>query len=307
MLRGDYRPPVTTTPRATASTGFPEALAAYLIWGFLPLYLILVEVVPPTELVAWRIIWTLPLCLAIVIMRKQLRELGSALRDRRAMFVLAASAALIAVNWLVYVWAIQNGHVLAASLGYYINPLVNVLLGTLILGERLKTRQWIAIAIAALGVAILLAGALATLWISLVLAFSFGTYGLLRKQVSVGSLPGLTIEAALLLIPAAATAWWFARTPAGSSFGTDWSLSLLIVFGGVVTAVPLLLFAMAARKMDSSTLGMIQFLAPTIVFLLGLFVFGEPLKPVQLASFVLIWTAIAIFVQHLLTQRRSET
>ncbi|QYU69548.1 hypothetical protein J4558_05245 [Leptolyngbya sp. 15MV] len=164
------------------------------------------------------------------------------------------------------------------------------------LDERLSHRQWMAVAIAAIGVAILLAGALTTLWISLTLAVSFGTYGLLRKQVAVGSLPGLTIESAILLLPAAAIALFYARTPAGPSFGQDAGLSLAIVLGGVVTAVPLLLFAIAARRMDYSTLGFFQFIAPTIVFMLGLTVFDRPLEPVQLASFVLIWAALAVFL-----------
>lgn len=286
-------------------SGLPAAIGAYLIWGFLPLYLILVKTVPPVEFVGWRIIWTLPICMLIVLFRKQIPDLKAALLNRQALMILTASSALIAINWFVYVWAIQTGEVYAASLGYYINPLVNVLLGTLILKERLSRRQWIAVALAGMGVAALVAGALTTLWISLTLAFSFGTYGLLRKQVPVGSLPGLTIESALLLPISAGIAWWYAQGPEGSSFGHDPYLSLAIVLGGVLTAVPLLLFAVAARRMDYSTLGFTQFLAPTIVFILGLTVFERPLLPAQLASFAFIWTAIAIFVWDLLQRRRA--
>lgn len=283
--------------------GLLEALGAYLIWGFLPLYLILVHTVPPFEFVAWRIVWTLPLCLLIVAVRRQGPQLRAALADPRALATLTCSALLIGANWLIYIWAIQNGHVYASSLGYYINPLLNVLLGTWLLGERLTRLQWAAVAIAAAGVALLLAGALTTLWVSLSLAVSFGTYGLLRKRVAVGSLPGLTIESAILLLPALAATWWYAQLPAGSSFGHDVRLSLLLVLGGVLTATPLLLFALAARKMDLSTIGFIQFLSPTIVFVLGLTVFGEELKPVQLGSFVLIWIAIALFVRDLFARR----
>ncbi|WP_128892228.1 EamA family transporter RarD [Erythrobacter sp. HKB08] len=292
-------------PTEKPPSGLTAALGAYVIWGFLPLYLILVKVVPPFEFVGWRIIWTLPLCLLIVAFRKQGPDLRAALRDRRSLLVLTASAALIAVNWVVYIWAIQNTYVYAASLGYYINPLVNVLLGTLLLGEKLSTKQWAAVAIAMIGVSILAAGALTTLWISLTLAASFGTYGLLRKQVPVGSLPGLTIESAILLIPAAGVAWWYAGTPAGSSFGGDLWLSLAIILGGVLTAVPLLLFAVAARRMNYSTLGFIQFLAPTIVFILGLTVFDEPLKPAQLACFLLIWAALALFVWDMWSKAKA--
>ncbi|MGB3738220.1 MAG: EamA family transporter RarD [Pontixanthobacter sp.] len=287
---------MTTDPASTQSSGFPAALGAYVIWGLLPLYLILVAAVPPFEFVAWRIVWTLPFCLAIVAIRRQGPDIMAALRDRAVLTTLCASALLIAVNWFVYVWAIQNGHIFAASLGYYINPILNVLLGTLLLGERLSRWQWIAVALAACGVAILSAGALTTLWISLTLAFSFGTYGLLRKRVAVGSLPGLTIESALLIPLAFAIAGYYASLPAGSAFAVSPQLSLSIMLGGVLTAVPLLFFAVAARRMAYSTLGFIQFLAPTIVFLLGLFVFREELLPVQLACFGLIWIALVIFV-----------
>jgi len=296
---------MTPAPPDRPRSGIPHALGAYGIWGFLPLYLILVREVPPFEFVGWRIIWTLPLCLLIVAARRQWPDVRAALADRRSVLVLTGSATLIAVNWLVYVWAIQRGHVYAASLGYYINPLVNVLLGTVLLGERLNRRQWAAVAIAAIGVAILLAGALTTLWISLTLAVSFGTYGLLRKQVAVGSLPGLTIESAILLLPAAGIVLFYALAPAGPAFGQELGMSLAIVLGGVVTAVPLLLFAIAARRMDYSILGFFQFIAPTIVFLLGLTVFALPLQPVQLASFVLIWIALAIFVWDMLARRSA--
>ncbi len=286
-----------------ARSGLPAALGAYLTWGFLPLYLILVSSVPPVEFVAWRIVWTLPLCVLIAGLRHQLPEIVAALRNPRVLATLTASAALIAINWLVYIWAIQTGEVFAASLGYYINPLINVLLGTLLLGERLSARGWTAVGIAAAGIALLLGGALTTLWISLTLALSFGCYGILRKRVPVGALPGLTIESLILLVPALATTMYYAATPQGSSFGQGLSLSLLIVLGGALTAIPLWLFAVAARRMAYSTLGFVQFLAPTIVFVLGLTVFAKPLLPAQLAAFVAIWIAIAIFVWDLRASR----
>lgn len=288
-------------------SGLPAALGAYLIWGFLPLYLILVKSVPPFEFVAWRIVWTLPLCLVIAAFRRQLAEIAAALRNPRTLAWLALSSVLIAINWLVYVWAIQAGEVFAASLGYYINPLVNVLLGTVLLGERLSRRGWTAVGIAAVGIAMLLGGALTTLWISLTLALSFGTYGLVRKQVAVGALPGLTIESMLLLVPALALAGWYAASPTGSSFGHEWGLSLAIMLGGVVTAIPLWLFAVAARRMSYSTLGFVQFLAPTIVFVLGLTVFGKPLHPAEVAAFIAIWIAIAVFVWDLLARRPAAS
>lgn len=289
------------------SSGLAPALAAYFIWGFLPVYLLLVRNVPAFEFVGWRIIWTLPICLLIVALRQQGPDLRAALADRRSLMTLTGSALLIATNWFVYVWAIQRGEVLAASLGYYINPLLNVLLGTLFLGERLTRLQWLAVALAACGVALLLAGALTTLWISLTLATSFAFYGLLKKQVTVGSLPGLTIETMVLLPLAMAIVMFYAGTPAGPAFGQELGQSLAIILGGVVTAVPLLFFAVAARKLDYSVLGMIQFIAPTIVFILGIAVFHQPLKPVQLACFVFIWAALALFVWDLLQRRRAAS
>ena len=291
------------------ASGLAPALGAYLIWGFLPLYLVLVKSVPPFEFVGWRIIWTLPLCLLIVAYRRQFPELLAALKSPRSLFALLASSVLIGINWFVYIWAIMNGEVYATSIGYYLNPLLNVLLGTLVLGETLSRRQWLAVAIAAVAVALLATGAdtMTSLWISLSLGFSFGLYGLVRKQVAVGSLPGLTIESAILLPVAAAIAGWHAMSPQGSAFGHDAWISALIVFSGVVTAIPLLLFAIAARRMDYSTLGFIQYLSPTIVFFLGLFVFHQPLAPAKLGSFVLIWVAVAIFVWDLLAKRRAAS
>jgi len=300
------QPPSSPEPSQHSPSGLPFALGAYLIWGFLPLYLMLVASVPPFEFVGWRIIWTLPLCLLIVAFRRQFPELRGALTNRRTMLALAGSAGLIGINWFVYVWAIMAGEVYAASIGYYLNPLLNVLLGTAFLGERLSRRQWFAVAIAALAVALLAAGAITTLWISLSLALSFSLYGLVRKQVAVGSLPGLTIESGLLLVPSIGIAAWYAASPQGSAFGHDWAMSGLIILSGVITAVPLLLFAIAARRMEYSTLGFIQYLAPTIVFFLGLFVFHQPLAPTKLASFVLIWVAVAVFVWDLWAKRRAR-
>ena len=293
-----------SAPPQTDRTGLAAAFSAYVIWGFLPLYLILVRSVPAFEFVGWRIIWTMPLCLLIVLARRQGPDLRAALANRRTLGLLALSATLIAVNWVVYVWAIQNGQVYAASLGYYINPLVNVLLGTVLLGEKLSRPQWAAVGLAGIGVSLLAAGALTTLWISLTLALSFGSYGLIRKQLDVGSVPGLTIESALLLLPSLAIAWYYAQTQ-GSSFAVSTELSLAIMAGGVVTAFPLLLFAIAARKLPYSMLGFIQFLAPSIVFVLGLTVFGEELKPVQAACFACIWAAAAIFVWDLVARTRK--
>lgn len=288
----------------TRQSGLSQALGAYLIWGLFPLYLMLVRHVPALEFVGWRIIFTVPVCVVIVLLRRQVPDVIAALRAPRVLALLLLSALLIGGNWLTYIFAIQSGHVFAASLGYYINPLVNVLAGTLFLGERMTRIQWIAVALATAGVSFLAWDAREMLGIALVLAISFCAYGLVRKLAPVGSLPGLTIETLLLLGPAVGVLAWLARQPEGIHFGMGLALDLATACSGLVTAIPLLLFAVAARRMDYSTLGFVQFVAPTMVFLLGLFVFREPLRQVQLVCFVLIWTAIAVFVWDIVARHR---
>lgn len=292
------------TQHREPGNGLPLALAAYTIWGFLPLYIALLRHVPAFELVGWRVIFTLPLCLAFAAARGQIGDILRAVTDWRVLRLLLLSALFIGANWTIYVAAINGGHVLASSLGYYINPLVNVLLGTLFLGERLNRLQWLAVALAGGGVAALLAGAADTLGISLALAITFALYGLVRKLTPVGSVPGLTIETAVILPLAVATVAWFAAAPAGSALSGP--TVALLIGAGALTAIPLLLFAMAARRMDLSTLGFVQFLSPTIVFILGLTVFDEPLRTAQLVSFALIWTAIALFSWDLLRRRAAS-
>jgi len=251
------------------------------------------------------VIFTIPVCLVLVIILRQFGQVRLALTTPRTLAALAVSAMLIGANWLIYVIAIAGDHVFAASLGYYINPLMNVLAGTLFLHERLSRRQWLAVVLATIGVGVLAWGALDTLWISMGLALTFCGYGLVRKLAPVESLPGLAVETLVLIIPALGVIGWQAVQPAGISLGHSPTLDVTLAMAGIVTGVPLLLFATAARRMSYSTLGFVQFLAPTLVFLLGLFVFHEPLRPVQLASFVLIWTAIAVFCWDLMSARRG--
>lgn len=286
------------------SGGLPLALAAHLVWGLLPLYLMLVASVPAFEFVGWRVISSLPLCLLILALRRQLGELRAVLVQPRLRWLLLASSLLIGTNWLVYVAAIQAGEVYAASVGYYVTPLLSVLAGTLFLGERLSRRQWLAVAISSLGVILLAWEALASLGISLALALSWTSYGLVRKLTPVNALTGLTIEVIVLLLPAAAIAAFYAQSPAGSAVLHGWHDAGLIALSGVVTAVPLVLFTLAAQRLPYSTMGMIQFISPSMVFLLGLFVFGKPLGTAQLASFALIWSAIALFIVDLLARSR---
>ncbi len=285
-------------------SGLPFAVGAYVIWGFVPVYFKLLDHVPPVEIVAQRILWSIPLLLVIMYFRKQLGEYVAIFRHKAHLRNLLASATLIAVNWLIYIWAVSTDHILAASLGYYLNPLVNVLLGRMFLGERLRPLQLVAVAVAAVGVAILIGDALDTLWVSVSLACSFGLYGLIRKITPVGSVPGLAVETTLLAPLSLAAAFWFASQGTGG-FGDDVETTGLLILAGAVTAIPLLLFATAARRMSYASLGFVQYLAPSIAFLLGVFVYGEPLSTTKLACFVLIWVSIAIFCADALRMYRA--
>lgn len=286
-------------------SGLPYALAAHAVWGSMPLYLLLVKAVPPLEFIAWRVLFTLPLCLLLLAVTRGWGDVAQVLRDRRALLTLAASAAMVAVNWFLYVWAIQNGHIYAASLGYYILPLTMMLLGMVVLGERLSRRQWWAVALAAAGVTALAIGALTTMWLSLSMAVTFGVYGLLRKTVAAGALAGLTIES-LILAPVALVlvclAW---VSPQGPALALGWRTALAVAWSGPMTALPLMWFAIAARRMPYTVIGFLQFLSPTVVFVLGLTVFGEPLKPAQLACYIAIWAAAGLFSWELLRRRAA--
>lgn len=288
------------------ASGLPYALGAHAVWGSMPLYLLLVQTVPPLEFVAWRLVFTLPLCLVFVAATRSWKEFVGVLRDRRAVLTLFGSASMVAVNWWLYVWAIHNGHVYAASLGYYILPLMMMLLGLVVLGERLTRRQWAAVALAGLGVGILAIGALTTMWLSVSMAVTFGVYGLLRKTVAAGPIAGLTVESMILYPVALGIVGWYWIAPEGSAIFQGWDVALAVAWSGPMTAVPLMMFATAARRMPYTVIGFLQFSSPTIVFVLGLTVFGEELRPAQLACYVLIWIAAGLFTWDLLRGRRPD-
>lgn len=280
------------------------ALGTHAIWGGLPIYLLLVDDVPPLEYIAWRTVFTLPICLFFVWHLSRGEQLRETLGCARTMRTLVFSSAMIGINWFFYVWAIQNEYLYAASLGYYILPLNMMLLGMVFLGERLTARQWVAVTLAAIGVAALAAGALTTMWVSLTLATSFGIYGLLRKTVAAGPLVGLTVEAMILLPLAAGFLAWTHIAGSGLAMGRDALETFAIVMGGPLTALPLIMFAAATRALPYTVIGFLQFTSPTIIFVLGLTVFGEELKPAQLACFILIWIAATIFTWDLLRSER---
>ena len=280
------------------NSGLLHGLAAFGIWGLFPLYLRELASVPPLEVVVHRSVWSLLLLLVVMTLLRRWAWLRELRHEPRKWFVFVASALLLSVNWLVYVWAIVNGHVLDASLGYFINPLVNVVLGVLVLRERLKPIQWLAVMLAAAGVLWLTIDAGRVPWVALTLAGSFGFYGLLRKTAPLGALEGLTLETLVLAPLVLPLLVWFTLQPGGAMARGDWTLNALLMLGGPLTALPLLLFAAAARSLPLATVGLMQYIAPTIQFFLGISIFGEPMDPARLVGFVFIWTALAIYSGH---------
>lgn len=279
---------------STADTGgLALGVGAYTLWGVLPLYIHLLKGVPALQVLAHRVLWSLVLLAVIIVIFRRARPIFAAARGR-TLLLLLGSALLIAVNWIVYIWAVQNDHVLEASLGYFINPLINVALGFAFLGERLRRIQGVAIAIAAAGVLVLAVSGGGALWISLALAISFGLYGLLRKVAAIDALGGLTVET-LLLAPFSLALLVHASQAGTGAFGQTTHLDLLLILAGAVTAAPLLMFAAAARRMPLATLGLLQYIAPSLQFAEAVLLFGEPVRTVHIATFALIWTGCALY------------
>lgn len=275
-------------------SGYASAIAAYTMWGLLPIYFKLIAHVRPLEIVAHRILWSLALLALLVVLRRSSGMFFETVRTPRKLAALGLCAVLIAANWLIYIQAVQTDHVVAASLGYFLNPLINVVIGVLFLKERLRRVQTIAVIIAAIAVAILAAGELSTLWISLALALTFGFYGLIRKLTPVRPVVGLTVETMLLALPAGALLLWLGKA-APLSFTQDTGTAALLIASGVITAIPLLLFAAAAQRLSLTTLGLLQYVGPSLQFLLGVFVYGEIMSGERWATFLLIWSALALF------------
>ncbi len=278
-----------------SAAGALFSAAAFLIWGISPLYWKLLKSVPALEIIMHRIVWSFAFLLPLILYQRQEKDFVRIFRKPAMLLTLAATSCLIASNWLIYIWAVNNGHVIEASLGYYINPLVNVLLGRIFLKEHLRPFQKTAVLLAASGVLCLTVYYGAFPWISLVLAFSFGIYGLIRKVISVSSLHGLAAETFLLSLPAA---FWLISLKTGNSgafLQIDRQTDLLLMGAALVTALPLLLFTIGARRLTLSTLGFLQYIAPSCMFLLGIFVFGEPFTRIQMLTFSLIWTALILY------------
>ncbi len=279
--------------------GFLLGLTAYALWGVLPVYFKALRSVAAVDIVAHRVLWSLPFLAILITATRGWGKMRTAANRPRTLGILLLTAILIGFNWLLYVYAVTSGHILAASFGYYLNPLANVLLGRFVLGEKLNRLQWTAVAIAAAGICVLAAGALSQLWLSLALCISFAFYGLLRKIVPADALTGLAIETTILFPLAAAWLGWLALA-SQPVLGVSWRDTTLLLLTGVVSTTPLLLFTAAARRLAYSTLGMLQFLAPTLQFLIAVLLYGEKFTIAHAVAFPAIWAALMLYVMAML-------
>ena len=286
---------IPTTSPALDGRGIAAASGAFVIWGVLPIYLKWLQSVPVLQVTAHRLVWGCLVALAWLGVRGELKNLWAALKDWRVLLRLFASASLITANWITYVWAVANDRVVDTSLGYFINPLLNVVLGVVLLSERLNRAQWSAVALAAIGVAYLTWSSGHPPWLSLALAFTFGLYGFVRKVIKVDALAGFGAETLLVLPVGIGYLIWCEMVGIGAFGHTSLTLNLLMIFGGPITAIPLVLFAFGARRIPYSTVGLLQYIGPTLQLLLGVFLYHEPFGGSRLIGFALIWSALAIY------------
>jgi chloramphenicol-sensitive protein RarD len=289
--------------RQSSGQGFAFGLSAYALWGFLPIYFKAFRDVAAVDIVAHRVLWSVPFLALIIAFSRGWPKVRAVLGQPKTLGVLAVTALLIGGNWLLYVYAVTSGHILASSFGYYLNPLANVLLGRFVLRERLSRMQWTAVAIAGAGISVLAVGALSQLWISLTLCATFAMYGLLRKVVAADAVTGLGVETALLF--PFAIGWLALRASAGAPImGSTTADTALLLAAGVASTTPLILFTAAARKLAYSTLGMLQFIAPTLQFLIAVALYGEPFTTAHAIAFPAIWIALVLYVTAMLRAPR---
>ena len=277
------------------NTGVLTALGAFGIWGFLPLYWKALNDVPAMEIMTHRMIWSMLFIALLLFLRRNWKTLRQAMRSPANLWNALACALLLAVNWLTYIWGVNNGYIIETSLGYYINPLMNVLLGVLVLQERLRPIQWLAIALATAGVLYMTISYGALPWIALTLATTFAIYSLLHKKTSLPSMEGLALETGMLFLPGLGYILWLHSQGQGSFGHTTLDQDLLLIGSGIITAVPLLLFAFAAQRISLATLGILQYLGPTIQLLIGIWVYNEPFDGSRAFAFMMIWTALVIY------------
>jgi chloramphenicol-sensitive protein RarD len=295
----DRRLTVTETRR-----GVLLGLAAWIMWGFFPLYWPLLEPAGAVEILAHRIVWSLVVMAAVVVALRRGSRLRATLADRRTRSLLAVASVLITVNWGTYIWGVNHHHVVETSLGYFINPLVSVLLGVLVLGERLRRLQWAALGIAAVAVLALTVEYGHPPWVALILAFSFGSYGLAKKKANAGAVESLVVET-MVVSPVALAYIVFLMATGASTFGNHGGGHVALIIGtGLITVLPLLCFGGAATRIPLSTLGLMQYLTPTVQFILGLVVFGEPMPAMRWVGFGLIWLALVLFTAETLRNRQ---
>jgi chloramphenicol-sensitive protein RarD len=281
-------------------SGLALAIFTYFLWGFLPIYMKLLSHIPAAEVVAHRIIWSVPIAGAILIAIGRTKELRTALTTPKMLGMACLTAGLVSLNWGIYVWTIVSGNALEAALGYYINPLFSVFLGAVLLGERLAKLQWAAIGLAFVAVMILTIDAGRLPLAAIGLTVSWGFYAFFKKSLPIGANQGFTLEVLILSIPSLAY-WGYLTTTGESHFKTD----LWLLLGcGVVTAIPLMMYANAAKKLRLTTIGILQYIAPTIIFLVAVFLFGEPFGQARLIAFPIIWAALILYSISLIQQRK---
>lgn len=301
-------PPTSSAPHQQSGRGLLYAIGAYGLWGFLPIYFLLIVPTGPFEIVAARILFSLAFCAILLTVTRNWGSVVAIIRQPRLLLTIALAGVFIYANWQVYIFAVLTGHVLEGALGYFINPIVTVLLGVLILRERLRPAQWVAVGISFVAVLVLAIGYGQFPWISLALAFSFGFYGLLKKRVGprVDAVSGLTLETAWL-VPVAVIQLWVVGMTTGLTIGTVSPLHTILVIGsGVITAVPLLLFAGAARRLPLVTMGLVQYLAPLLQFVFGAFILGEAMPPERWVGFGLVWVALIVLTIDMIASGRAS-
>ena len=288
--------------------GIWYAVGAYLLWGLLPIYWKALQTVPALQILNHRVVWSLVFLGVILFFRRDWEPLRLALKSRRILLIYLATSCLLGVNWLTYIWGVNAGFIVETSLGYFINPLVSVLLGVVFLREKLRPGQWIPVGLAALGVIYLTISYQKLPWIALVLAFTFGLYGLIKKIAPLNSLHSLALETALLFVPSLAYLLWAEIQGTGAFGHANISTTLLLVFTGVVTALPLLLFGAGARLIPLSLIGLLQYLAPTLQFLIGVLIYGEPFTRERMIGFGIIWVALVIYtLEGVLAKQRQRS
>jgi len=283
------------------------AIGAYALWGLLPIYWKWLRYVPATQVLCHRILWSFITLFVIILISRQWRTFREGIANLRVLRAYAVAAVLISINWLTYIWAVNAGFIVETSLGYFINPLLNVLLGVVFFRERLRPWQWAAIALATTGVVYLTFAYGSLPWIALTLAFTFGAYGLVKKTAPLGSLHGLTLETSVLLVPAITFLVYSDRAGNGALFNSGAMSDALLMGAGIITAVPLLLFSSAARRIPLSLIGILQYIAPTLQFLLGVLVYKEPFTATKFMGFGIVWAALIIYgVEGLMTYRAQS-